>query len=658
MHWLKLLDGHGEKWSTAAMAIFTRSLRSSTARRRSLGILLVLGLGLGALALLTSHAVAYGLCLTVALLLLPLVFIEARHVYVTYRAHDLATREAHDGLWSWYPITKELNVSPRLLAMLGYTDDRVPNTYAWLALVHHDDRDRYNLTVTEHLKGKTPHFYCEYRVRGANGGYRWLASRGLTLRNRGGIGYLMAGSASDITARKASEEQAHFMAHHDQLTGLGNRLMLADVLAHTLAQARRSQNTVAVLFADIDRFKNINDSLGHANGDVLLTTLAQRLKEGARDSDTIIRQGGDEFILVLPDIANVHQAHSVTSKILATIARPVFAGGHEMCVTASMGVTFFPDDGQTTEELLRNADTAMYRAKAAGGNSVRFYTAAMNDAIVQQVRLESGLRHAIEKDQLHLYLQAKIDIASGRLAGCEALLRWCNDEGEWVPPDVFIPVAEDTGLILPIGEWVIGQTIRLLTRWRDEGLRLPQVAINVSARQLWIPGLTQTLLKMLGQSGLSPSQLEIEITESIFVRSDDESLNEIRQLAGAGVHLALDDFGTGYSSLSYLKQLPFDTLKIDRSFIQEMQFVPEKGDAIVAAVIAMARALGLRVVAEGVETVQQLQRLEQLQCEVAQGYLFSRPLPATEFAKFYLQPDAEPNFSPNGLVGQERVLLH
>ena len=623
------------------MAIFTRSLHSSVARRRGLGVLVLLELWLGFLVFNTSHGLVYGLGVLVALLLLPLAFIEARHVYSTYRVHELATREAHDGLWSWYPITKELNVSPRLLAMLGYTNDTVPNTYAWLALVHQDDKDRYNQTVAEHLKGKTPHFYCEYRVRGAEGGYRWLASRGLTLRNRAGIGYLMAGSASDITARKASEEQAHFMAHHDQLTGLGNRLLLADVLARTLAQARRSQKTVAVLFVDIDRFKNINDSLGHANGDILLTALAQRLKEGARDSDTIIRQGGDEFIIVLPDIANVHQAHSVTSKILATIARPVFADGHEMCVTASMGMTFFPDDGQTIEELLRNADTAMYRAKETGGNGVRFYTSAMNDAIVQQVRMESGLRHAIEKNQLHLYLQAKIDIASGRLAGCEALLRWCNDEDHWIPPDAFIPVAEDTGLIVPIGEWVIEQTIRLLTQWRAEGLRLPQVAINVSARQLWAPGLAQTILRMLEQAGFPPSQLEIEITESIFVRSDGESLNEIRQLADAGMHLALDDFGTGYSSLSYLKQLPFDTLKIDRSFIQEIQSAQAGGDAIVAAVIAMARALSLRVVAEGVETAQQLQRLAELQCDVAQGYLFSRPLPATEFAKLYLQPDSK-----------------
>jgi diguanylate cyclase (GGDEF)-like protein/PAS domain S-box-containing protein len=640
------------------MAILTRSLRSSTARRRGLGVLVLLGLGLGVLAVVINHAWVFALCGLVAVLLLVLGFIEARHVYVTYRAHELATREAHDGLWSWYPITKELNVSPRLLAMLGYTDDTVPNTYAWLALVHHDDKDRYNQTVTEHLKGKTPHFYCEYRVRGADGSYRWLASRGLTLRNRGGIGYLMAGSASDITERKASEERAHFMAHHDQLTGLGNRLLLADVLSRTLSQARRSQKTVAVLFADIDRFKNVNDSLGHANGDVLLMTLAQRLKEGARDSDTIIRQGGDEFIIVLPDISNVHQAHSVTSKILATIAQPVFIDGHELCVTSSIGVTFFPDDGQTSEELLRNADTAMYRAKEAGGNGVRFYTAAMNDAILQRVYLESGLRHAIEKNQLQLYLQAKIDIASGRLTGCEALLRWCNDEGRWVPPDEFIPVAEDSGLILPIGEWVLEQTIKLLTQWRGEGLRLPQVAINVSARQLWEPGLTQTILRMLGQAGLSPAQLEIEITESIFVRSDDESLNEIRRLAGAGVHLALDDFGTGYSSLSYLKQLPFDTLKIDRSFIQEIQPGQDGGDAIVAAVIAMARALGLRVVAEGVETPLQLQRLVQLQCDVAQGYLFSRPIPANEFARLYLQPDSEPHFSAGEQVGPGRTLLH
>jgi diguanylate cyclase (GGDEF)-like protein/PAS domain S-box-containing protein len=621
------------------MAVIIPHLRSSSARRRGLAVLLSVAAALTLAGLLFTSGIAYFLAGTVVMILLPLAIIELRHLYATFRAHDLAMREAHDGLWSWYPISKELNVGQRLLTLLGYTDNRIPDTHAWLELVHPEDRGHYNQTVARHLKGETPHFYCEYRVRADNGEYRWLASRGLTLRNRHGVGYLMAGSASDITERKASEENVRFLAHHDQLTGLANRLLLADALPQAMAHSKRQGQAVAVLFVDIDRFKDINDSLGHEVGDHLLTALAQRLRDNVRESDIIVRQGGDEFIIILPGITDVLQAHVITSKILNAIAQPVFAAGNELCVTASIGASFYPDDGVTTEILLRNADTAMYEAKGAGGNGVCFYTFQMNETIQRRVHIESGLRHAIEKNQLQLFLQPQIDIATRRLMGCEALLRWKNDEGQFVPPDQFIPVAEDTGLILPIGEWVIDRSIALLSAWRDAGLMLPQLAINVSARQLWIPGLTQRLLDKMAKAALPLSLLEVEITESVFLRSDDDSLLEIRQLTAAGVKLALDDFGTGYSSLSYLKQLPFDTLKIDRGFIKEIETGRGGGEPIVAAIIAMAKALGMQVVAEGVENSNQLDRLAQLNCHIAQGYLFSPALPDKEFALRYLQPE-------------------
>ncbi len=615
-----------------------RSLRSSNLRHRQLLWLCLICAGLLLLGWRTSSFIFYVLAGLGGLFLLILAGVELRHLQVTYRAHELTMREAHDGLWSWYPLSKELNVGQRLLTLLGYDENLVPDTYAWLELVHPDDRAHYNQSVSRHLKGETPHFYCEYRVRARNGEYRWLAARGLALRNRRGKAYLMAGSVSDISERRAMEEQARFLAYHDQLTALPNRLLLADFLPKAMARAKRQDQLVAVLFIDLDRFKDINDSLGHEAGDFLLQVLAKRLKGNVRDSDIIVRQGGDEFIIVLAGLADVMDAHAVASKILYAVAAPVDHDGRELCVTASIGITTFPEDGNSPDILLRNADTAMYQAKANGGNCLRFYTVEMNEAIQQRVKIEAGLRHAIEKNQLQLYLQPQFDLGSGCLSGCEALLRWRSDEGGFIPPDQFIPVAENSGLILPIGDWVIERALALLVEWHEAGLTVPQLAINVSARQLWRHGLSERLLGKMAAAGIAPAQLEIEVTESVFLRSDEDSLSELRQLAAAGIRLALDDFGTGYSSLSYLKMLPFQTLKIDRGFIREIESANGDDASIVSAIIAMAGRLGMQVVAEGVETGAQRARLAEMQCDIVQGFLYSPALEASEFARRYLQP--------------------
>ena len=560
---------------------------------------------------------------------------EIRHLHATFRAHGLAMRGAHDGLWSWDPVSKRLWVGDRLLAILGYSSNFLTDTHGWLALVHPDDRAGYNHAVAQHLKGETPFFYFEYRVCARDGSYRWIASRGEAVRNRRGRAVLMAGSVSDITERKQTEARIQYLAYHDQLTGLANRALLTDRLAQAIAIAQRGSHAgVAVLFIDIDRFKDVNDVHGHAVGDVLLVELARRLHACVRESDTLVRQGGDEFIMVLPAVVSAANVAPVVAKLLEAVRQPLMAGEVELCVSASVGVSLFPDDGDDAQTLLRNADTAMYDAKRSGGNMVRYYTRAMNDAVRARVAIESGLRQAIMRDELSLHFQPQLSIASGALVGCEALLRWRDGEGRCVPPDRFIPVAEASGQIVAIGDWVVGAALDQILAWRADGFVPPRVAINVSARQLAQPGFAARLLAALTARALPAEVLEVEVTESVFLHPDSAALDELRQLRRAGIRLALDDFGTGYSSLSYLGVLPFDTLKIDRSFVATVDAPDDaRGDAILKATIAMSRAFAMQVVAEGVERPSQLAALQALSCDVCQGYLFSPPVTGEQFAE-------------------------
>lgn len=564
---------------------------------------------------------------------------EAHQLRATFRAHGLAMRGANDGLWSWDPVSKRLRVGDRLLAILGYSSNFLIDTHGWLALVHPDDRAGYNRAVARHLKGDTPFFYFEYRVRARDGSYRWIGSRGEAVRNRRGRAVLMAGSVTDVTERKETEARIRHLAYHDQLTGLANRALLDDRLALAIARAQRGgRGGVAVLFIDIDRFKDVNDVHGHTVGDVLLVELARRLQACVRGSDTLVRQGGDEFIMVLPEVSWPASVAPVVAKLLEAVRQPLMAGEVELCVSASVGVSLFPDDGADAQTLLRNADTAMYDAKRSGGNVVRYFTREMNDAVRARVAIESGLRQAIARDELSLHFQPQLCIASGALVGCEALLRWRNAEGRNVPPDCFIPVAESSGQIVAIGDWVVGCALDHIVGWRAAGLSPPRVAINVSARQLAQPGFAGRLLAALAQRGLPAGVLEVEVTESVFLHPDSAALDELRQLRRNGIRLALDDFGTGYSSLSYLGVLPFDTLKIDRSFVNTIDAPDDaRGDAILKATIAMSRAFDMQVLAEGVERPAQLAALQALSCDVCQGYLFSPPVDGAAFADRFLR---------------------
>jgi len=578
------------------------------------------------------------------LFLVPLLLMEVRHLGVTYTAQKLAVRGAHDGLWWWDPVSKQLSVSTRLLEILGYSHNFLRDTHGWLALVHPDDRAAYNRAVARHLKGETRFFYHEYRVKANDGTYRWIASRGETLRNRRGRARLMAGSVSDITVRRQSEARIRDLAFHDQLTGLQNRAALTDRLDMALSRAGgHPPSRTAVLFIDIDRFKDINDVHGHPLGDRLLIKVARRLRAGVRGSDTLARQGGDEFILVLSDVDENADLIGIAQKLLDSIAAPIELNAMEMMVTASIGISIYPEDASDADALFANADTAMYEAKAAGGNQVRMYTHSMNDALRERMDLEYGLRMAINRGELQLAFQPKVGLDCGELAGCEALLRWRRNDGTMVPPDRFIPIAERCGLIESIGLWVMTTALDQIALWRDAGLRPLTVAINVSALQLVRPGFSDALFDELSKRHLAAEAIEVEVTESVFMQPDSAARDEMERLRQGGVRLALDDFGTGYSSLSYLSAQKFDVLKIDRSFVSNADTgCHAREQSILRAMVAMARAFDMTVVAEGIERVSQREALLALECAQGQGYLFDAPLSPDEFAAIYLRRAGQP----------------
>jgi len=438
-----------------------------------------------------------------------------------------------------------------------------------------------------------------------------------------------------FTARRQAEERIRHLANYDELTGLYNRSMFSHRLGHALAQARRTDKPLAILFLDLDRFKNINDTLGHAAGDSVLREVAKRLGECLRESDTVGRLGGDEFVVLLEAMLQPMHSAAVAQKLLAAVARPFTFEGQEFHLTASIGISTYPADSKETESLLRNADIAMYRAKEQGKNNYQFYSAQMNVHTLERLALESSLRHALERNEFVLYYQPKIDIGSRRITGMEALLRWQHPSKGLVPPMQFIPLAEETGLIVAIGEWVLRTACTQNKSWRAQGLPPLRVAVNLSARQFSHENLLQDVEKVLNETGLDPAALELEITESMVMRSPERTTILLNKLKTTGISISIDDFGTGYSSLSYLKRFPIDSVKIDRSFIKEL---PQDGEdaAITQAIIAMAHGLGLKVIAEGVETGEQVGFLRAHGCDEVQGYYFSKPVPAQEFARWVL----------------------
>ncbi|HMH16717.1 MAG TPA: EAL domain-containing protein [Burkholderiales bacterium] len=541
---------------------------------------------------------------------------------------NLAVRATNDVVWDWDLATDELWWNENLTAAFGYLrEDIGPGAKAWYDLIHSEDRDRIVSELHRVLELGDESWSDEYRFRRKDGSYAFVFDRGHVIRDAEGKATRMIGAKADVTARKQAEERLSYLAQFDTLSGLPNRHLFRDRLAQTLVQARRNKWAVGVMFVDLDRFKQVNDTLGHDAGDKLLKEAADRLTGCVRTGDAVGHFSGDEFGVVLSDLRRPGDAGQVARKIVEAVARPFYLDGQETYVTASVGITLFPGDGEEVDILIKNADSAMYRAKEEGRNNYQFFTRELNERALRRAETETALRRALERREFLLHYQLKADLTSRAICGFEALLRWQHPEKGLISPADFIPVLEDTGLIVPVGEWVLGEACRQIVAWNKAGLSTPPVAVNLSARQFNEEGLQATVRRILGETGIDPSLIQFELTESLLMKDPEGVARTLRELRESGVRFSVDDFGTGYSSLAYLKRFPLDALKIDRAFVRDVDKNPDDA-AITLAIIGLAHSLKLKVIAEGVETRGQLDFLRKHGCDEMQGFYFAKPLPA------------------------------
>jgi diguanylate cyclase (GGDEF)-like protein/PAS domain S-box-containing protein len=517
-------------------------------------------------------------------------------------------------------------VNPAFERATGYSREEVIGKSASFLAVHKDDSVDADIEKTVRA-GKTWH--GEAVGRRKDGRHCPEDVTVTPVMNEAGVIEHCIAIKRDITDKKIYEARLDQLAHHDSLTGLPNRLLFSDRLTQRIAEARRRGEQLAVMFLDMDRFKLINDTLGHNAGDVLLQEVAERLKSTLRDVDTVARMGGDEFTVILSQVRHGDEAAIIGRRILEILSKPFAVGGHELFLTASIGISLFPSDGSDVETLVRNADAAMYHAKDQGRNTFHFYTEALNIAAVERMTLEAGLRKALERDELLAYYQPRVDVRTGEIVGTEALIRWQHPDLKLIAPAQFIPLAEETGLIVPMGEWMLRTACAQNKEWQESGLPPIEVGVNVSARQFQLADLLDTVTTTLRDTGMDPSYLVLELTESALMLNPEHAIRVLRDLKKLGVKVFIDDFGTGYSSLSHLKHFPIDAVKIDGSFIRGVTHDPDDA-AIAGAIVAMAHSLKVKVIAEGVETLGQLDFLKSLDCDEMQGYFVSRPAPADD----------------------------
>jgi len=554
------------------------------------------------------------------------------------KRYELAVRGANDGLWDWDLHSNQIYYSPRWKAMLGFDEDEIDNDPAeWFNRVHPSDLEHLRLEISSHINGTTSHFENEHRMLHKDGTYRWMLTRGLAVRATGSLAFRMAGSQTDITLRKNAEEKLLHDAFHDALTGLPNRTLFVDRLTLAIERAKRRKGyTFAVLFLDLDRFKDINDSLGHTLGDQLLIATAKMLEQGLRTTDTVARLGGDEFVILLDEVRDESSATRVAHWIKKGLEAPFHLSGHEILVTTSIGIVLSTAGYQRPEDVLRDADIALYYAKANGKSRHEIFEPAMRERVMERLALESELRQGIERQELRVYYQPIVSLEKSQMIGFEALARWQHPTRGLLTPKEFIPLAEETGLIIPIDRWVLSEACQQMREWQQ---RIPQaqdltISVNMSGKEVTQPDLLAVITQILQDTGLRPGCLKLEMTESAIMENNLATAEVFIGLQELGVQIQIDDFGVGYSSLGYLSQFPINALKIDQTFVSKMS-KDSNQMKIVQAIVNLTHRLGVGVIAEGVETDGQLVQLRELNCEFGQGYLISKPLDK-EAANFLL----------------------
>lgn len=548
--------------------------------------------------------------------------------------YAIAAEGANDGLWDWDLRTNDIYFSERWKQMLGLVAVEVPPTpEIWFAAIYADDRPHLQIEIEQHITGLTPHLECEFRVLHQDGNLRWMRVRGLALRDENNQPYRMAGSLTDITEYRLIQEQILHDALHDAMTGLPNRILMMDRLGQAIQRAKRRPGYLfAILFLDLDRFKVLNDSLGHLVGDQLLIGIAQRLVGCLRSEDTIARLGGDEFAILLDEVGTVEFACQVAERILAELRRPFILEGHEVFTGVSIGIAFNTHEHLQPEDLLRDADTAMYRAKSLGKDRYEVFSTAMRVEVLALLQLETELRRAVERGEFIVYYQPIVDLIQARICGFETLIRWQHPQRGVIAPGEFINIAEETGLILPMSWWVLETACAQMQQWSSQfpssqGL---SISVNLTGQHFSQPDLVSRLDHILATSQFSSQRLRLEVTETILMENTELAVQALEAIRMRGIQIYMDDFGTGYSSLSYLHRFPIDTLKIDRCFISPLLHPDIQGGGIVQTILTLAKSLHLNVVAEGVETEAQCLALQRMGCAYAQGYLFAPPLSTSQ----------------------------
>ncbi|MEW6128318.1 MAG: EAL domain-containing protein [Acidobacteriota bacterium] len=549
--------------------------------------------------------------------------------------YSLVVNSSNDGLWDWDLGSNQISFCNRWKAILGFQPHEIDTKPdEWFGRIHPDDIEMVESDVTGHLLGLTPQFQSEHRVRHSNGNYRWVICRGMALwDNTKGL-YRMAGSMTDVTEQKEIEQQLLHNAFHDALTGLPNRTLFMNKLKRSLTRTQQQEDYhFAILFLDLDRFKVVNDSLGHQLGDLLLSKLARRLEKSVRPGDIVARLGGDEFAVILENINNITDATHTAMRVQQELALPFDLGGSEVFISASIGISHSLIPINSPEDFLRNADTAMYRAKERGRGGFELFDLDMQEKESAKVQLEVDLRRALAHNEFELHYQPIISLDCWKITGFEALIRWNHPGHGFISPLKFIPIAEETGLVIKIGQWVIREACKQLKFWQERFQNDTPLcmSVNLSAKQFSDVNLINIIQQIILESAIDPSTLKIEITESAIIENIDLATEVINQLKKLGVKISLDDFGTGYSSLSYLHRFPIDTLKIDRSFVTRMNM--PKNCEIVSTILTLANNLGLDVIAEGVETKEQILQLTGMKCDYVQGYLLSRPMNGEDMTK-------------------------